>query len=358
MIHRIPKYFTLIGITGILLYFTSCLDTIDVPLPAAFENALVVQGGLVRNGDKATVQVLFRLASDERGQSSVIRVQKANVFNDLNQQLELTLDLDGYYKVSVADTSAFNINYGRTFYIKVTTNDGQQYESVPVVLYPSPAISSLTWKKLKKPFVNALNKPDSADFIEFYLNTTALTSPGFLKFDIINSFKYSDQLDGKPPVKTCYVTQRADVKNVLLLDIRNTTSADINNVAVYDHKLDYIFSEGYYVTVVQQAIDQLSFDYYSEINALNNRDGSIYDAPAGRISTNIYNTSESGKKAYGYFYAVAQDTARVYISPEQVGNPSRQCPVLPSETSPCPVKACCDCLILNGASLNKPDFWN
>ena len=341
----------------LVVFQTACLDTIEIDVPTIFENGLVIQGGLIRHGNEARVIVQFRSISDEKSQSNVIRIQNAFVHNDLGQTKELILDVDGFYKTVIEDSINFNYNFGRKFFIKVTTYNGDQYVSEPETLSNSPAIESLTWKLVKKSIVNNLNQIELADFVEIYLTTPKPTDLNYLKFDVINAYKYTDQLEGFPPGKLCYVTQRADTRNVLLYDHTNLSIPVIKDIPVYDHRIDYLFSEGYYATIVLQSIGKKAYDYYTQINELNNREGSIYDAPAGKILSNIKNITRPDQNAYGFFYAVTQDTARISIQPAEVGNPARQCPVPPSETSPCPVRFCCDCLTINGARLDKPWYW-
>ncbi|MBK8110121.1 MAG: DUF4249 family protein [Saprospiraceae bacterium] len=354
---RIIKRLTYYLFALLVVGQTACLDTIEIDVPTIFENGLVIQGGLIRHSDKARVIVQFRSVSDEKSQSNVIRVQNAYVHNDLGQSKELILDVDGFYKTMFEDSINFNYSFGRSFYVKVTTYNGDQFISEPEILSNSPAIESLSWKKVKKSIVNNLNQVELADFVEIYLTTPKPESLNYLKFDVINAYQYTDQLEGFPPGKLCYVTQRADTRNVLLYDHTSLAEPVIKDIPVYDHRIDYLFSEGYYGTIVLQSIGKKAYDYYTQINELNNREGSIYDAPAGRVISNIKNMTHPDQDAYGFFYAVSQDTARISIQPEEVGNPSRQCPVPPSETSPCPVRFCCDCLTINGAKLEKPWYW-
>ncbi|HRG66956.1 MAG TPA: DUF4249 family protein, partial [Saprospiraceae bacterium] len=304
----------------LVVFQTACLDTIEIDVPTIFENGLVIQGGLIRHGNEARVIVQFRSISDEKSQSNVIRVQNAFVHNDLGQTKELILDVDGFYKTVIEDSINFNYNFGRKFFIKVTTYNGDQYVSEPETLSNSPAIESLTWKIVKKSIVNNLNQIELADFVEIYLTTPKPTDLNYLKFDVINAYKYTDQLEGFPPGKLCYVTQRADTRNVLLYDHTNLSIPVIKDIPVYDHRIDYLFSEGYYATIVLQSIGKKAYDYYTQINELNNREGSIYDAPAGKILSNIKNITRPDQNAYGFFYAVTQDTARISIQPAEVGN--------------------------------------
>ncbi|MBK8700359.1 MAG: DUF4249 family protein [Saprospiraceae bacterium] len=343
-----------------MIWFSACLDKIDLDIPSEYDNALVVQGGLVRVGDHAEISVQMRLISDEKGQSRVIRADKALVSNDKGQEVELTLNEEGFYVKSIKAGDGFNIDYGTAFGIYVKSFDGEEYQSTFKILKPTPEIEKIAFRSVTRQVVNNLNQLDSAEFVGLFVDTDVINPAGeksLLKFDIINSYRYTDQLMGFPPNKVCYVTARADLKNVQLYDGKKALETKLTDFPVYEKRLDYVFSEGYVGTVVQQAIDQETFDYFTQVNELNNREGNIYESPAGRIITNIQNILHPEKKAYGYFYAVSQDTARIGFLPELVGSPARECPVPPSETTPCPVRSCCDCLTLKGASLHKPAFW-
>jgi hypothetical protein len=346
----------------ILLFLTcGCLDKIELEVSKEIQDILVIQGGLVRNNDKAIVEVQARQISDEKGQSRQVRVKMAYVENDLNQIINLNQQENGLYTVDLNTNSKFDYAYGRKFRIFVESLSGQKYMSTFKELLRSPKIDNSKFKIVQRNIFNSQNQIVQTSFVELYIDTKLIDEKGnpyILKHDIVNSFKYTDQLFGLAPGKLCYVSQKADLNNVALYDGRASQVKELKDFPVYDRKIDYVFSEGYFGTIIQQAIDDETFNYFNQINELNNRDDNIYQTPAGKLITNIINLSDTTKNAFGYFYAVTQDTARIKIKPTDVGSPNRQCPVPPSESSNCPVRACCDCLGLSGSTLTKPLYWN
>jgi len=51
---------------------------------------------------------------------------------------------------------------------------------------------------------------------------------------------------------------------------------------------------------------------------------------------------------------------RIHISPEDVNFPTRLCPEICYPNEPyCPIfdEECCDCLLIDGSTLTKPDWW-
>ncbi len=340
--------------------FASCLDKIDISVPKEFQESLVVQGGIVRYKESMRAEVQMRMISDDKGQSRTTRVEDVYVENSLGQKLQLLETGDGIYSAEVPGWSDFNKEYGTKYRLVVLTLKNVQYMSSFKELMESPDIDRLQFKTVRKNVVSQLGAIELANFVELYTDSKIKDEKGnkyLLKYDIINSYKYTDQLWEGPLGKLCYVTQRADLTKVFLFDARFSEKEKLVDFPVYDRRLDYLFSEGYYGTVVQQAIDEEAFDYFTQINDLNNREGTIYEPPAGKIITNIKNVTDTTRSGHGYFVAVAQDTARIYIDPSDVGFPRRQCPTPPGEFTICPIRSCCDCLILKGASLQKPLFW-
>ena len=88
----------------------------------------------------------------------------------------------------------------------------------------------------------------------------------------------------------------------------------------------------------------------------------MFEAPAGRIRSNFQPIDENSKdEVFGYFYATQEDTTRIFVDPSLADFPAMFCPGPPT---PQPFGArclprfpCCDCLLEQGSTLQKPDFW-
>ena len=325
---------------------TSCLDQVDLNIPLEATDGLVFQGGMVKVGDQVKVTLVVRFLTNVGGVSEISKLKEAYIENDKGQLLELSFE-KAAHRIVTTSTPAFEINLGMKFRFKGAAVNDRKYESDWMTLNETPKIESL--------------KYTIEDFksLTFQISTKTIDDAGqrkIMKWDIENNYKLTDQLWGSPPGKLCYVTSKADLRKVKMLDTRESTDDRLDDFTVYGKNVDYLLSEGYYFTVIQQALDEKSYNYFQQVNELNQREGNIYEPPAGEIISNIRELSGSSK-AYGFFYVVEQDTSRIYISPEEAGNPARQCPVEPTEIDPCPVISCCDCLYLKGSTLNKPYFW-
>jgi Domain of unknown function (DUF4249) len=338
----------------VVFIVTGCLDTIDIDIQKSSQESIIIQGTLTKSGDAAEVKIFTNLSSSQFRPTIPIRVKSVLLINDAGQNIELKESGDGQYSQSFVDSHAFKFEAGMAFKCKVITINDDVYESTFKSLKTTPKIDQMSFKRAE---ITAA----SPGVVDIYLNTLLSgleVKDRIFKWDVIQSYKFTEQLEGFDPGRLCYATNRIELLSVPLLDARNNAGSALTNFSVSKRKVDYHFSEGYYCTVVQQIIDPETYNFFVAYNALIVREGNIFEPPAGKIPTNIYCINRPEKSAYGYFYAVEQDTARIYIDPKDVGMPARQCPMPPGESTPCPTRACCDCLTLPGSSLVKPVFWN
>lgn len=331
---------------------TGCLDTIDLDVPASEAESFVVQGILTKNGDRGVVNIFTNLSSKKLQPTRPVRVKSVLLLNDLEQQISLAESGDGKYSANFTDSDFFKFGTGVSFKCRITTINNVVYESSFKTLNKTPKISNITFKN---------NTDASISYADIFISvdlSDLKTENRIFKWDILQSYKFTEQLEGFDPGRTCYCTSPVEILSVPLYDARKLNTNVIGDFLVSKRKIDYHFSEGYYSTVVQQTIDIETYNYFLAYNDLVVREGNIFEVPAGKIPSNIKCTSAPEKLATGYFYVVEQDTARVFIDPVVAGSPGRQCPMPPGELNPCPTRACCDCLTLKGASLFKPHFWN
>jgi Domain of unknown function (DUF4249) len=339
---------------SIVFIVTGCLDTIDIDIQKSAQESIIIQGVLTKSGEAAEVKIYTNLSSSQSRPTIPIRVKSVTLINDEGQNIELKESGDGQYTQKFLDSQTFRFEAGMAFKCKVITINDDVYESTFKSLKATPNIDQLN-------FGRSEITPTSRGVVDIYLGTSLSgleLKERIFKWDVIQSYKFTEQLEGYDPGRLCYATNRIELLSVPLLDARNNAGMALNNFSVSKRKVDYHFSEGYYCTIVQQAIDLETYNFFVAYNALIVREGNIFEPPAGKIPTNIYCINRPEKSAYGYFYAVEQDTARIYIDPKDVGMPARQCPMPPGELTPCPTRACCDCLTLPGSSLVKPFFWN
>ena len=159
--------------------------------------------------------------------------------------------------------------------------------------------------------------------------------------------------------KTCWVTQNIGVTDVGVVNGNELNGNTISDFTLFKRNVSTEFTEGYYFTVFQQSLSKAAYDYWFQVQQSLNRDGNMFEAPVGKIKSNIKNINDENEDVFGFFYATVQDTVRVYVSPEMAGNPTALCP--PNVPAPpgggCPVFVCCDCLSVERSGAAKPNWW-
>ncbi len=342
----------------------SCLDEIELDVPKGLDSAIIVQGSLFK-GDPTIVKIsinrLFDFTSAGRQQ---INVRSVVLRDDQGAEIEIPqLGEIGYYEAAISKAQ-FAVVENRSYQIEVNTFDGRTIMSSFEKIPEGPKIEKLSSSIVKKEIPDGRGGLVNEDFVRFGVHTPLQTSESgdksYLRWQMERTYQLTDgSIFSSADPKTCYITQQTDVSNLAILDPYTLTSDRIDDFAVFDELINFRFAEGYYLTVYQQPITEGAFTYWNQISNIIERNGNMFEPPAGQLVSNLENINDPNDLVFGYFYATQSDTMRIYISPAAVGSPARRCPPPPeveqnSET-PCPVLVCCECLT-EGTAV-KPEFW-
>lgn len=348
----------------LLLVATACLEEIDLEVPADLENAIVIEGTLIK-GNPSVVEVkTSRLFTFSAASRTRVNLLSLTLYDTEGNSIDIPERNIGDYRLELGPEAAVQIEEGKGYYIRAATFDGRVIESAPDSILPVPEATSLQVNDATRPIDFGNGGIQDVPFFEFRINTP-LVVPGQqqgsrLLWRSERSYRQTDSpLDGVMP-KTCYITQTTEVDNIPLADATLTNTDMVENLQVYaTAKETFFFAEGYYLTVYQQSLTEAAFEYWRQVKELINRTGSLFEPPAGQLFSNLKNIEDpTDDSVIGIFYATQQDTIRVYVSPERAGNVRTLCPPQgPSPPRPCPLEACCDCLTVQGSEAEQPDFW-
>lgn len=339
-------FFTIITLSCIY----SCIDPINLLNSENSKTMLVIDARMVKFKDKGSVFVDLIQSSFNTDRSFGYIADEVSVVNASGAKLVLDRTSIGRY--SAVETPAFKFTYGDKYKIRVFNNNGEVYESAFEELTPTPAINKTSFKYTGP----SLNKENNL-FVSVNTTVSSGQKNKILKWDVSKTYLLTDQAWGAPLGKKCYITDKVDKLQVVMVDGGKVENNKPIDLVVTEKIADDQFAEGTYFTVVQEAIDLKTQNYFTAYNNLVQREGNIFETPPGSLPTNFLCISDSTKLVTGFFYAVQQDTARIYIDPSDVGSPARLCPVPPNEASDCPIPHCCNCLRTKGSSTSKPSFW-
>ncbi|MDX2072186.1 MAG: DUF4249 family protein [Haliscomenobacter sp.] len=348
------RYILILG--GLSLLLSSCLDEIELKNQRFGTKAVIIQGRLIL-GAPSLIEVNVQRIGEFDGAETSVHIGSAKV--TLEQTDGSNIDLQEItsaklYRASIPNNHpTFKVRAGQSYRIKVSLLDGRQYESEFEPLLPVPELekTSYTLQELtlpdKKGFLN------KATYLSFWVNSKLKTGgnpdKSKLRWELNAVYRFTDDTR-----KLCYNFEPQRVDKVLLYDGPGLQLERLDTFYLADVRLDHRFAEGFYLTVLQESLSTTAFNYWNQVKTLAERSGSMFEEPAAKIASNL-RSKNVGEEVYGYFYATAQDTLRLYIRPEQVGSPTKYCPQPP--TPRIGPTVCDNCLLNTGSTLTKPNFW-
>lgn len=355
------------GLLMVLLgMMASCLDAIDLETPPNNEESLVIQGKLVIS-DPSIVEVkLSRLFTFTAEGKRPVNAQSVILFDEDNNSIDLEdQGLGSYYLRIPADEPGFQIDLGKSYSIQVKTFDGRTFQSDFEKAEPVPRIESVDLAIVEREQINAAGTTNLVDYLQYQVSTPLRTSEAAgntrLGWEFQHTFKVSDTpIDRDVEQKICYVTENLNVTDISVIDAEALTADRLENYAVYEAMISRFYGEGLYFSLVQESLSETAYEYFSQVAENTGRTGNMFEAPPGKVITNIRNINDETDEAFGFFYVTQQDTMRRYVSPESVGSPAAYCPPpqgLTRENGSCADALCCDCLSVSNSTVTKPSYW-
>ncbi|MEL6943860.1 MAG: DUF4249 family protein [Bacteroidota bacterium] len=336
----------------------------DLELQAGLDEGLVIRGEIIKGEPSVIVVRVNRIFNFELSSLSPINARSVALIDEAGNKMEIGSKADGLHEYTFDSLiDPIKIETGGKYKIRVSMFDGRVYESSLEEILPLPETGQLKTERSSITVLNESNEPEQLSRLQFLIDTPikleGKKSNARLQWLPERTYEITDSafiFDFQP--KTCYITQELDVDQLLLLDGSQFEETFISDFPLSIIPIDFEFAQGYYYTVYQRSLTKGSFEHWQQTKQVIERTGNLFEPPVGRINSNITNVNDPNDlSVFGYFAAFAQDTLRLYISPEDVGSPQLQCPRVPIQGDPCPVAACCDCLIETGSELQKPDFW-
>lgn len=351
------RYFWIFLSFGLLI--GGCLEEITLKNQRFETQAVVIQGKLVK-GSPAQVEVMVRRIGDFDGFEADVHISGAKVFlvSDDGRSVQLTEELlEKRYHATIAENNpSLRVETGRSYHIEVSLLNGSQYASEPEILLPVSQMDKSSFRTFDLTQLNEDGDAVTQKYLRFLVGTPLKLSEALekarLRWELFADIRLTDDVG-----KVCYYPEPLRNDQVIVYNGEAFGLERLDTFPIADLLLNFRFAEGLYVTVVQESLSKGAFTYWNEVKTLSERNGNMFDPPAGKISSNIFNVKDLQEEVYGYFYATDQDTLRRYIRPEEVGLPQKYCPLPPPRTPRPGPTFCDDCLLRAGSSLIKPAYW-
>ncbi|MCG8319145.1 MAG: DUF4249 domain-containing protein [Cytophagales bacterium] len=364
-----------LGIIAGLFVLTTCIDPVEFDTSSE-PSRLVVQGYIsdvpAKNretgGDESPYfKVKLSLSSPVSNiRDHPIKDATVMLLDDQENQQELTPSFDGEYFLYDEDFKAVE---GRSYFIRISTADGNVYESQPQRLQKSLPTGPAKYRidsRLNLVEISDQSEVVTLEGISVYVDLPQNSSqePVYYLWELVPAwiFKASLLPDGHPN-KTCWVTNIYYLDEVVIHQDKFGQGSYPKELffleAETNTRLQYDFS----VLIRQFSLNKETFEFWEDIKKQNERVGSIFDPPPFSIRGNLFNVNYPDDRVLGYFSVVGESTQRWFTNirelPYRLPNidPCRSPPGVPNIPSP----DCLDCFRYRGGSsyiINvEPSWW-
>lgn len=338
-----------------------CVDKITLKDPDQPDSGILVQGRLIYGQPSTVFVAISELYFYEKNLPRAIEVKSLLLIDDNGHSIKIHSNGDGTYEQLLPpDDPNFPVETGRSYHLKIKFLDGREFVSEPEMLLKTPKIDLVETTLIQKDGYDNIGQLIKVPFIRFGVHTKLNTNNNndtHIRWEFDQAYKLTDSPKSGLP-KTCYCILRLLDSDISILNTAQS-QAELTNHPLTETRIDYRFSEGFYLLLYQQIISENAFGYFEELNQLLAKKGTLFDPPAGAIRSNISSPTSPDLPVYGFFYVAQQDTARLYVSPAYAGYPHFRCPIPPSNSGePRPKNSCDDCHCeTKNTSTIQPIWW-
>lgn len=257
------------------------------------------------------------------------------IFDDQGNQFQLFHTLDGWYETEDKQLKGV---VGNTYTLSITTENGVQYESSPVVMPDIPEISNLYWEveeylsfegesptmeKRLDIFVDAKDVDGGTEYWKWdFEETWDVRTPkdsvpikniyGEFLFFADVEFVWGNQHKGWDNNKErCWV--EIPSREILIQSTNENHNNEIikfsvKSIAENEDRLHIRYS----ILVRQTALSKKMYRFWERLKEVNEESGNMYDKVPSQVFGNIH-CCDGDQEALGYFTASAEKTKRIYI---------------------------------------------
>jgi len=293
--------------------FTGCKDPYDLPPSSVSDSYLVVEGYLSAN-TPTTIALSRTFRLDDAAQVKPELMASVSVEAKSGAVFPLSSIGNGLYRI---DQLPMQTNEQYRLHIRTAAN--QEYFSEYVDYKPTPAVDSLSWKRVDKGVQIFANTHDLQNNTRYYRwdydETWEFHSPFLSNYDYVN--KQIVLRDQNINISVCW--QSATSSNILL-----ASSAKLQSDVISEAPLTLIpnrswkLSVKYSILARQYGLTEKAYQYWQNMMKNSEKLGSIFDPQPTEIKGNIYSASNPKETVIGFISAGTVEEKRLFIARHQV----------------------------------------
>ena len=297
----------------------TCIDPYSPKLDK-FESLLVVDA-LITDEDISNFVNLSRTIDTMGKIPEMITGAFVTIQDDLGNSTVLNERNQGEYRT---DSLTFRGVTGRTYTLHIKTEDGDEYESEPCLMYPAPDIDSIYFNKDQVMseetgeivqgitiYIDSRGESTSDYYRWTYEEWWKFIAPDPKMYDFINDSTIIPVAQVK---QACWANKKSDV-----IDIETTVLG--NTGGFVKRPVLFVASEEtnrlliqYCVEVRQLSVSKEEYEFWNIMLQINESGGDIFDKQPFQIISNIKSITDPYEQVIGYFQVSGAKRKQKYIT--------------------------------------------
>jgi hypothetical protein len=322
----------LILLFGLMVPFESCLEPITPELKSSDSaSTLVVAGKITNENGPFRVKLTTTVPANVMYYVVPVLYADVRIIDDKGNSFLLTGDDSGWYES--ADKNLKGIP-GNTYTLTITTKEGIQYESSPVLMQEVPDIDSLYFEEVNNTKIEE-GQVSEQNWLNILMNSHDLEGKTqYWSFEFEETWEVMMLTDHvkvvhtqEPPSFTYEDITISDEKTVCWVTrpstsilVASTASNPVDEIRKFnicslgpgEDKLDIRYS----ILVKQSSISKELYIFWKQLMDTNENLAGIYGKIPSQVIGNI-RSCDGSTKALGYFSASAVKEKRLFIDRTQ-----------------------------------------
>lgn len=351
--HRFLTYILLIFISNV-----NCVSPYDYE-PKEFGSFLVVSGGINQLDKVNRIRLTWSTPYQTNSNARAIEGAAIILVNSKNESEPFYYEGEGWY---AHYGTQVQVIVGESYHIEIELlGDHYRTDNQKV---PEPIVAdSISYRAGYKDFINNNGNAITNEIIEVFINTpiNAGNETSYLRWKVDESWSLAERSCNPIAIpKVCYVESPLSIDQIFIYSTENISGSYLPEKLVAEkiNPRSIEFLSRHYFSVHQLSIDKQTYEYWDKVVQLANPNGDIFDLPPAPLQGNVYNVDNKNEKVLGYFEIAGKSTVRrlLYkddIKPLRVRDKNYLCSYWGGYAA-----ECCNCLLLEDSSLERPEYWD
>lgn len=292
---------------------TTCSEVID--LDTDEQGGELVIFGRISNSHVGNYVKVTRTSNS--GQAPIpVNDAQVRIYDQDDHVEELRFTGPGHYELvdKVLDRSI-----GKSFRLEVEIQ-GRLYTSSLQPINEVVARDELSWQEAYETDVTDTGTEIEQWVVQLFATSTidVLPEAFYLRWTVEEAYTHltsalpsSHYPRWTPP--QCYVINDLSEQDIFLLDGTTVRNTDLNNRYLLSRRIDNTFAVRHYFNLIQSSLNKETYEYWSRVDGLVARAGSIFDTPPAALPSNI-TSSVPNERVLGHFEVIGVDTVRLRLN--------------------------------------------